>query len=142
MEFPVLSLTGNMLVNIIIDPDTAPANIIKETDSFIVDVACQITGVGLLSLGGDFRFEVFAESFGPQPEVSLGSQSVNVSAGIGTPMNKMFTTQLNVGAGTLQPGVYRLVTVLTHSNLGQPTNIVGFEEGPTIQVYTPHPLLP
>lgn len=142
MEFPVLSLNGHMHANLVVDPDTPPANIVKATDPFQVRVECHLFGTALISLGGDFRFEVYAESFGPGPEVTLGNASVNVAGGAGGATNKTYTTNIPVAAGTLPAGVYKLVTVLTHSNLGQPTNIVGFEEGPTIQIYTPNPSMP
>lgn len=142
LEIPPIAITGHMHANIVVDPDQPPSNVIKATDPFTIQVEVHLFNVG--ALGGAFNLTVFAESMGPQPEVSLGSVNVNVAAGVppGPSPSKTYTGNINVVAGTLPPGVYKLVSVLTHSNLGVPTGIAGFEEGPTIQVYTPDPLNP
>ena len=71
-----------------------------------------------------------AESLGPGPEVPLGAAHGIFISGQLSYTNP--ATRITVPAGSLTPGVYKLVGVVTLPNL---PGVTGFYEGPTIQVY-------
>jgi hypothetical protein len=132
---------GQLFANVVIDHDQPPTTVIKTTDHFHVLVHWHITGTAATTLGGDFTVKVFAESIGPGPEVQLGSVVVPVSAAPSS-LNRHYQADIFVNPNTLQEGPYKLVSAILYSNGGIPGNIAGVEEGPTIQVYVPHPGMP
>lgn len=114
-----------------------PSTIIQTDDNWRVHVDWQLAGPAAPFLGGDWQVRVYAESIGGGFEGQLGP-TVNVplnSAPPGPPRN--YHAFVNVTAGTLAAGAYRLVTLINYSNLGVPLEMAAFEEGPIIQVYEP-----
>lgn len=89
-----------------------------------------LTVAGLLP-GADFQVQYMYESLGPGPEGTLGV--VNISASPGVFSYGGTATTLNVGAGSLPAGTYKLVAVVRTLIPGFGF-ITGFNEGPIIQV--------
>ncbi len=89
----------------------------------LVNVLAQLSGT-------QWSIRYSAESLGAGPEVALGT--VNGSFIAGQSSYKNPATRLTVAAGALEPGIYRLVGVVT---LPAMAGVTGFYEGPTIQVF-------
>jgi len=136
-----LTMGGIIFANVVIDHDQPPTTVIKTTDHFHVQVHWHITGTAATTLGGEFIVKVFAESLGPGPEVLLGSVVKQVSDAPPS-LDRHYMVDILVNPNPLPEGPYRLVSAILYRNGGIPGNIAGVEEGPTIQVYVPHPAMP
>jgi hypothetical protein len=86
-------------------------------------------------LGGQWEVSVYVESIGPGPEKLVGTSTVLLNGG------QTYNTTVTVTAGTLpdnpgppESGVYKLVTVLTHRNFGNITNVAAVVEGPVLRI--------
>ena len=53
------------------------------------------------------------------------------------PLPRNYHADINVAAGAVTAGTYKLVTVLLYTNGGFPNEIAGFSEGPLVQFYDP-----
>lgn len=110
---------------------------------FNVTVRWEVPANVVPTLGGSFRIRVYAESIGPGPELQIGPTAVE-------PVNFTtdYATVITVPGGTLPgegqasggvivSGVYKLVAVLQHLNLG-PNEVSGYAEScGFIQMRTP-----
>ncbi len=126
-----LTLSGNITVNAIHElAGSAPSTIIKAGTPFHFHVSWTLGGSGVPFLGGVWKVKVNHESMGPGPEgESLPAVAVPVVGG--QTSYSAITTSISLPAGT-----YKLVTVITYENpAGTPREIVGFEDGPLIQVF-------
>jgi hypothetical protein len=130
-------------------PTLAPATIIPRTGSFVLSAQFAIDyvfGKGLndLFIGGlpvfEYNVSYFAESIGPGSEWSGSPPAVSCILGnyaYGAPQ-----TSLTVPAGGLTAGTYRTTCVVKMSPRGGgsggfPFHVVGFVEGPMIEIYNP-----
>ncbi|RME49230.1 MAG: hypothetical protein D6791_01225 [Chloroflexi bacterium] len=113
-----------------------PSTVIQTDDPWNVQVQWSIDGVAAWLLGGEWHLRVFAESIGPGPEVLLGTATVPLAT-VPPPPPRNFTHTINVPAGTLPEGTYRLVTVINYTNGGVPAEMAGFDDGTVIQLYNP-----
>ncbi|WP_374689496.1 hypothetical protein [Promineifilum sp.] len=129
----LLDITGTATVE---DPNglTPPATIIQLNDAWRVRVNWVLSGGFAPLLNGDFHVNVYAESIGSAFEGQLGTQQDVPVVGAGA-----YTAVVDVPAApasTLTPGAYRLVTLITHTDLAaNPTEIAAFEEGQIVQLY-------
>jgi hypothetical protein len=132
--FPA-DMTGNIDATVL-DPHgiTPPTTIIRVTDDWGVHVEWYIDGPAAPLLGGEWTVTVYAESIGAGPEMQLGNKVVDLDTQLPAPPRNYEAT-INVVAGTLPAGVYRLVSVLNYANMGVPLEIAGFVEGPLVQIY-------
>lgn len=148
IEFPG-PYTGTGPDVTLIDPGGAPTTIIDTDDPFQVQVDWSVGLPQATLLGGQWLVRAYAESVGPGQEIQLGAvqpTQVPVSNFIDVPPDRRYQATINVPAGSLEAesdagaqssGVYKLVVVLTHQNLGSATVIAGFSEGPLIQLREP-----
>jgi hypothetical protein len=114
---------------------TPPHTIIQSNDAWRVRVNWTMSGLIAGFLGGDFHVRVYAESVGGGFEGQLGA-TVNIAvASVPNPPPKNYQALVNVAAGFLAPGAYKLVTLINYSNLGVPQEMAAFVEGPIIQIY-------
>jgi hypothetical protein len=122
---------------------------------FDVTVEWEIFGdlvpLWLGALDPSWQVEVYAESIGPGPEVTIGSATVAKTATQPCTVNTAksnctkYSAKVTVAAGTLpeddgtSSGIYKLVaTVFLNSSLpGQGYDLSGFTEGPIIRVEGP-----
>jgi hypothetical protein len=129
----------------VLDPSGSPSPlIIKNTDPF--KVAMEFTILSPLVPLGCLPYEVkyFAESIGKGPEYDLGTVAKQTQAGqytynATTPAG--YETVLDVPAGTIDPGVYRLAATVFFklaclpNTPPTPYGMTAYSEGPAIQVY-------
>lgn len=120
------------------DPGQAPATIVKTTDAFHVHAVWSIDGPAAGVMGGDWHLSAYLESIGLGFEGQIGA-TVNVPLA-GTPpvpLPRNYHADINVAAGAVPAGAYKLVTVLLYTNGGFPNEIAAFSEGPIVQFYDP-----
>ncbi len=145
-------ITGDITNVTVIDPASSfpppfelSNRVIDPTKAFDVDVTWVLNGplvpLWLTALGGGWDVSVYAESLGGGGEGKLGTATVPALP----PMNN-YAARVNVPAGKLQEhtpatdqgGIYKLGgAVCLDSSLGGPFDIIGFSEGPIIQVENP-----
>jgi len=87
-------------------------------------------------LGGEWQLAAYVESIGPGPEQQVGPTVTIPLTGATN-----YSADITVAAGTLPnnpapptSGVYKTVTVLTHTNFGAVTDVVGIVEGPVLRI--------
>lgn len=133
--------------------DGLPTNkVIDPTKTLGIKVDWQVDGFltnlwlnSLAAQGSEWRVSCYAESQGPGPEVTLGE--VNVPVG---PLGALpYTASATINVGPVVPlpehdpvngpsGVYKLtVTVFLNDSLAGDFDMIGFHEGPYIQVENP-----
>jgi hypothetical protein len=135
---------GTAAAIIVLDPNTQPSNlIVDEDDRFSVAMDFTVGGLSRFLLGY-LHFEVVYnyESIGGGPEGDLGTKTGDTVAGQFKyndkegPANTW--TTLEVPPNKLEPGVYRLSSVVTFTlgPIRDPIQwpITGFTESPAIQV--------
>jgi hypothetical protein len=146
-------ISGDVTTVTVIDPAlTFPGfevgnHVLDSTKPFQVKVDWVIQGflapLWLQALGGNWDVSVYAESLGGGNEIRLGSNDA-VAA---DPNVLSYTATIDVQGGLLQEhapgtdvgGIYKLVVaVFLDSNLpGQGFDMIGFNEGPIVQVESP-----
>lgn len=131
-------LVGDGPTVTVLDPDLNPNNILDSAQGGSVKVDWSFSGVlaGFVPIV-TFTVNVYAESMGPGPEVTVGTQVVSPGAPL-TATIAITSGQLPAGGAT-SSGVYRLTTVITSSIVfpGVPTiqlPLAAFVDGPTIQM--------
>lgn len=136
--FPPTLLTGDLSTEVL-DPHgiTPPVTIIRTSDLWKVKADWYIQGPAAPLISGKWTWRVFAESIGAGPELELGKKEVPVDVvwDLVTLRRDYPDNTIDVTAGTLPAGVYRLVSVLNYANMGVPLEIAGFVEGPVVQIY-------
>jgi len=124
--------------------------IIPRTGSFVLSAKFTIDyvfGKGLndLAFGGvpafEYNISYYAESIGPGTEWS-GTLVPSLPCIAGTYSYDAPQTNMTVSASVLTDGVYRITCVVKmrprgSGSGGYPFHIVGFAEGPMIEIYTP-----
>ncbi len=114
-------------------PDTT---IISLTDSWTLRVDWQVNGLLVGAIAGTWHLRCYLETIGPGVDFEVASRDVALNGG--NNYSESFTIAPNVTA----PGLYKLVSVLTYSNiLNQPGLFAGYDEFGMLQFY-PGPSLP
>jgi hypothetical protein len=125
----------------------APSTIIHLGDNWSARVNWRIDGPGVPGTAGDWHVTAWLEQFGPGFEDQVGTTHDvpvdSVPLNPGPPQNRQYSETISIpgagaGAPALTPGVYRLVTMVTHTLPGPgavPDAIAGFIEGPFLQFY-------
>lgn len=129
----------------VLDPGDAPVAIIDTADNFKVAVKWNIVGNnanGMLPfmMNSEWKVSSYVESLGPGDEKQIGvTESVPFPGGTpGLPTEREYETEISVTAGELDPGTYRLITVILAEDSVGPTPLqyAAFVDGPTIQLYS------
>jgi hypothetical protein len=92
----------------------------------------------LVSFAIPWTLTVKAESFGPEPEVNLGSISGNTVSNqtqYGPAPPGVNVPTLPVPAGSLSPGVYRIVGIVPFA-APPPAPLVGYNSDLVVQIYS------
>jgi hypothetical protein len=126
-------------------PDTpVPTNHIRTTQNWGVRVDWEMTGAFTPFLIDEFRLRAFVESIGPGAEMALplaGPVIVNTLAGpLGVGPKRTYSANINIPAGTVPAGVYKLVTLVQLHDDGAPGNpypVVATVEGPIVTIFQP-----
>ena len=109
-------------------PDTT---IISMTDQWTLNVEWQVNGLLVGAIGGTWHIRCYLESIGPGAEFEVASRDVTLTGS--NNYSESFTIGPNVPA---TPGMYKLVTVLTYTNLlNQPGLFAGYDEFGMLQFY-------
>jgi hypothetical protein len=133
-------LTGSISLTVL-DPGAQPTNIIETDDNWSVKVEWSISGPIAPGLGGDWHVKAFLDDLDGGPFEGQVGATKHISLNSAAPaLVRNYTTTIDVPAGTPPVGVYRLVTVITYSNLNVPLEMAAFEEGPVLQFYNPGPI--
>lgn len=125
--------------------ELGPPPVLPETTVIQANQACQVRGSfefggwfadWLVSLPVKWKFSVKAESMGPEPELLLGEMIGTTNAGqLGYgPGLAAPHPAVTVPAGTLPPGVYKLVGTVAFQGTPPPP-MAGYFEGPILQVF-------
>lgn len=135
-----LRLKGKMAVAIL-DPNApgTPVNILDSDHAWAVKVDWELDGSTAPFLGGTFHVKAFVDDVdGVAPSSGqIGASDVPVGAFNGV-LPRTYTTTMNIAAGAVQPGLYRLVVAITYDN-GNTLNLAAFAESGIIQVYQDQP---
>jgi hypothetical protein len=121
-------------------PLGAPSNILTTAQNWEVRATfrfAQAAANWLVSLSIPWTLTVKAESFGPEPETVLGSVSGTTVAGqtqYGPGPSGANVPTLNVLAGALSPGVYRILGIITFGG-APPAPVVGYNSDLVVQIY-------
>lgn len=141
---PAYHGTLNATVFELASPDTPiPTNHIRTTQNWGVDATWEMEGVVTTFLVDEFRVHAYLEGIGSAaPEIDLGPEVVMTTAGVPSgPQKLSYSAKINVAAGTVPPGVYKLVTLIQLFDDAPPANpypIIGTVEGPMVTVFKPN----
>lgn len=130
-------IDGTFWMNAIHEAGTAPENIIKTTDPYHIHVHLNLEGnVGVLA-NDQVTFEARLESMGGGFEGTVGQATITIPDPVSSPYHIHVTIPCGSpdsdGVGV---GVYKLMVLATVNTAGgNPLGIVGFGEGPFVQVY-------
>jgi hypothetical protein len=131
------SIDGTFWMNAIHEAGDSPENIIKTTDPYHIHVHLELTG-DLMTLANDkVRFEAKLESMGSGFEGNVGETTVTFPDPITSPHHIHVTIPCgSPDSDGVGEGVYKLMVLATTSTAGgSPLGIVGYGEGPFVQVY-------
>lgn len=135
IQFPFKALGPGTFTAVLQDNDGNPSDVLDAGQDFRIEAEWEIDAQSARLLGGQWEVTGYVESIGPGGEQSLGTIVVPLNGG------RNYKGVITVPAGTLpddpgQPtsGVYKLVTVLTHRNFKQITNVAGISEGPVVRI--------
>lgn len=150
MEPLVVGLPGILTTNIsplkIFDPGDplTPNTIIETNDPWSVEVDWSTSGTVAPALGVTWKVQAFLESMDGKPDPGqVGpTEMLTLANGHFTPPNTVsYKATINVGAGVVPAGLYKLnVAVTTTATIGGvtiPIEMAGFDEGPLMQFYVP-----
>jgi hypothetical protein len=127
-------VTGSIGTPQIVDSGDLPASIIRTSDSWKIKLDWSTNGllVPLVNPAAQWQITAYLESFGPHPDVTLPV----ATEAFGAPANAHnFSKTLNIAAGAVGPGAYRLVVVVTLTSGGLPMPIAAFTEGPMLTFF-------
>ncbi len=131
-----LSLSGSLDLLQVFDSGPNPNTVIRRSEPWSVRLDWSISGGIAPALGGDWEVKALLESMGGGFEGQIASTTVALAT-VAPAFNRAYTTTLNIAGGVVPTdGVYKLVVAILHRNLGVPTRMAGFEEGPFVEFYS------
>lgn len=116
------------------DNNGDPTNVLEASQPFRVETKWEIPPLAALLMGGVWTVSVYAESIGPGPEVRVGSQTVSLNGGTTYSATVIVPPTLTNNPTPPAGGIYKLVTVLTHRNFGQNSDVAALVEGPVVRI--------
>ena len=144
IETDMTAYTGNMNAFAFEGPAPifAPKNVIRSDQDWGVKVEWEMQGPLVTWLDANFRLTVHLEGIGVAGDHSLPFVAVHtLSAPLnaGPPASRKYEEIIDIPAGTIPPGVYKLVTTLHlyESATNNPTPVAGFVEGGMINIFDP-----
>lgn len=128
-------LNGKIEAEVFEDGGTEPTSIIGTDQSWYAHVTWEFNGLLVPLIGGWWNLQLHLESMGPGSEYSLPDPADVIPL---TPGENNYSHHIEVTAGTVDTGAYKLVTTLTYTDLtDNPGPIAGYVEGPMLQFYEP-----
>ena len=136
MQFPNVLLGPGTFTATLTDNNGSPSTVLEAAAPFTIQCSWTISPLAALLLGGEWQVAAYVESMGPGPEQEVGAPvtialngNTNYSANIVVPAN----TLPNNPAPPFS-GAYKLVTLLTHRNFGNVTDVAAVVEGPIVRI--------
>lgn len=130
-------LTGTITGLQVLDPDQNPNRVLQSDLPWSIQVDWNISGLIVGGLGGIWQVRAYAESIGGGFEGQVGADVlVDLNTAPATP-SRSYTATVNVPAGFLPDGAFKLVVLINYTNGGLPQQMAAFVEGPVVQMYTP-----
>ena len=138
IEFPNPQWTGEVSLDILDNSGGSP-RVLDLNLPWTAQVKIKVTDP-TATLAGSFEVHLFAESFGPGVEPSLGAQLVPI-----VPGDQTYVVKFNMPANTPQFGgpplissYYKFAAVVEHRNVANnETVIAGVAEGPAVHLRNP-----
>ena len=136
IQFPNALLGPGQLLATVNDNNGNPTTVLDAGQQFTIDAIWSIDPVSALLMGGRWELAAYVESIGPGPEQQVGGTVL-------VPLNggQAYAATVTVPSNTLpnnpsppNSGVYKLVTVLTHRNFGQVSDVAAVVEGPILRI--------
>lgn len=136
IQFPNTLLGPGQLLATVNDNNGNPTTVLDAGQQFTIDAIWSIDPVSALLMGGRWEIAAYVESIGPGPEQQVGGTVL-------VPLNggQAYAATVTVPPNTLpnnpappNSGVYKLVTVLTHRNFGQVSDVAAVVEGPILRI--------
>lgn len=138
LETPFPNILSGTITSRVVDPADpgTPQTIIETDDRWFVDVHWNIKGPLAPFMCGQFTLKAYLEDIAATNfEGQIGQTEVVDLDEAPVSENRSYHRQINVKAGAVPTGVYKLTTILTYSHGGVPLELAGFDEGPMIQLY-------
>jgi len=112
-----------------------PTTILNVNTPWSIQLRWSITGYLMSAIGGDWRLQAFLESMGGGFEGTVaGPVGHPVALGTVVDSTRNYTQTLPVPPNpAIHAGAYKLVITITHVNLGLPTQLAAYVEGPILQ---------
>jgi hypothetical protein len=136
IQFPNLLLNPGTFNADVLDNNGAPSSVLDAGLPFTIRCSWDISPLAALLLGGEFQVATYVEAIGQGPEQQVGPTVTRALNG-GT----SFAADILVPANTLpnnvppgQSGAYKVVTLLTHRNFGQISDVSAVVEGPVLRI--------
>lgn len=132
---PFSSFFSGTINTAVIDTFGNPAStIISMQDSWTLQVVWNLSGTLVPSIGGKWQVRAYLESLGPGPEMLIANRTVNMDGSLN------YAENFVIGPGEPNTaGAYKLVTVLTSTNLlGAPAPFAAYDEGGILQFFEGH----
>lgn len=135
-------VTGSIQIAVLDPHGITPTPIIRRGDGWRLHAEWELNGPLVVMLDGEWRFQAYLESFGPQPEIMCVNETIDFSEGIDPtdPQKLVYEKDYDIpGNVPAEDGVYRIVGVLTcRTPSDTPGPFAGFDMGPMLQFYE-HP---
>lgn len=117
----------------------ADTKILRLNTKFRVEVAWEVYGLFVPSMRGTWHVSVCLEALGPGPEPWIIKKDLPMNGTEGVYSIHEYVDPMNLldpKVSQLEPGAYKLVTVLTFTDLNnRPVPIAAYDEGSILQFY-------
>ncbi len=130
-------IDGSISVTVL-NANNVPSHIISATEPGIIVIDWFVRGSVVPALEGHWMVQVVMESLGPGPEGQIDQVNVPVDSGAysASPYPSFSYKHRLRLPDNISPGVYRLATVVSLVLPdGTPGQVIGYEEGPILQIY-------
>lgn len=122
-------------------PAFNPSHVIRSDQDWGVQVEWEVNGPLTQWLDAQFRISVFLERIGTGSDIDLPIVNVHTLSEPYDPtaQSRTYKRDVNVNAGDIAPGVYKIVTCLQlfEQATGNPTPIAGLAEGRMVHIFDP-----
>jgi len=136
IQFPNILLNPGNFTADVVDNNDAPSNVLDAGLPFTIKCSWDISPLAALLMGGDFDVAAYVESIGPGVERQVGPTETRALNG-GTAFAADIVVPANTLPNNLAPGesgAYKVVTLLTHRNFGQISDVSAVVEGPVLRI--------
>jgi hypothetical protein len=141
IQFPNVLLNPGTFTATVIDNNGNPSTVLDAGTNFEIRCSWQVSPLAALLLGGQWEVAAYVESVGAGPEQQIGTPPTRTVVVQLDGRTGPYTATINVPPNELpnnpappRSGVYKLVTVLTHRNFGNVSDVSAVEEGPFLRI--------